>query len=460
MTNSLLPRIVMELACLLCVGCFQRADERDVSTEQDGYARQGRPVSPISNPADRPDDRRPAEYSVARGFANTQPKSARAGRSPKGGKFDWPHWQGPDGNGISRETGLIHEFPADGPKVLWRAKLGAGFSGLSVAGGRVYTQFGENGREKIVCFDADTGRELWKVDSDADFAQGDSLGPRATPCVDGDRAFTVGALGMLSCLEALTGKTVWSFNLYDKFGMRPHDEGLSCSPSIDGQRLIVLAGASAFAFDKANGTVVWRTLDEPMNHSTPTFATLGGRRQLVVLTGGNLVGLDPKSGAELWRHEQPAVNCASPVVGPNDCVFAAASYGFGCQLVKVAAGSATQVYKNDVLAAHHATPVLYKGHLYGFHDREGIFKCVEFASGKEQWISRSPGKGKAIVADGQMILITEEGDLALAVASPERYSETAKARVVEGTCYTAPTLANGKLYVRSDKEMVCIEMKK
>ncbi|MCH7727646.1 MAG: PQQ-like beta-propeller repeat protein, partial [Planctomycetes bacterium] len=373
----------------------------------------------------------------------------------------WPHWRGPNGNGISSETGLLHEFPASGPKILWRKTLGTGFSGLTVSGGRVFTMFGEDGREKIVCFNADTGREIWKIDNDADFDKGRSFGPRSTPCVEGNRVYTVGASGKLHCLEAGSGKTVWSFNIYDKFNMRRffNEEGVCCSPLIDGKKLIVLAGISAFAFDKTNGKLIWQVLKEKTRHSTPTFATIGDRKQLVVLTGSNLVGLDPESGRELWRHPQGGA-CASPVVGPDNQIFTAASYGAGGQLVKIAGGTATQLYKTNTLSTHHATAMLYKGHLYGFHDRPGIFKCVEFATGRERWVSRSPGKGKLIIADGQMIIITEYGALVLAKPSPDGYSETAKSRIIKGTCYTAPTLANGKLYVRSDQEMVCIEMRK
>jgi len=323
----------------------------------------------------------------------------------------------------------------------------------------LFTMFGEDGREKIVCFNANTGREMWKIDNDADFKEGRSFGPRSTPCVDGNHVFAMGASGKLHCLEADSGKTVWSFNIYDKFNMRRffNEEGVSCSPLIDGRKLIVLAGISAFAFDKTNGKVIWQVLKEKMRHSTPTFATFGGQRQLVALTGSNLVGLDPDSGRELWRHPQGGA-CVAPVVGPGNQIFTAASYGAGGQLVKIAGGTATQVYKTNKLSTHHATAMLYKTHLYGFHDRPGIFKCVEFATGKEKWVSRSPGKGKLIIADGQMIIITEYGALVLAKPTPDGYVETSKSRIVKGTCYTAPSLANGKLYVRSDQEMVCIEM--
>jgi outer membrane protein assembly factor BamB len=379
---------------------------------------------------------------------------------PTAGKFDWPHWRGPNGNNHSSEVGLIHTFPESGPKILWRKPLGSGFSGLTVSGGRVFTLFGDSGRENIICFNANTGREIWKIDNDADFKEGRSFGPRSTPCVEGDKVYAVGASGKLHCLEAATGKTVWSFNIYEKYSMRVHFEGLSCSPQIDGKKLIVAAGTAVFAFDKTDGKLIWRALKEKMNHSTPVFATVDDRKQLVVLTGNNLVSLDPASGKELWKYPQRGANCVTPIVGPENQIFTAAAYGFGSQMVKIANGTATQVYKNNTLSTHHATAMLYKGNLYGFHDRPGIFKCVEFATGKEKWSSRSPGKGKLIIADGQMIIITEYGGLVLAKPSPNSYQETAKARVVKGTCYTAPTLANGKLYVRSDKEMVCIDFRK
>lgn len=435
-----------------CSGCAdspavsQPADERPAAqteNERTGIPRNAAPESPTGQTAD------------------DEPSAVEpAGRVTAAGDFDWPRWRGPDGTGMSRETGLIHTFPSNGPRVLWRKTLGTGHSGLTIAGGRVFTLFGNGGREWVACFHANSGREIWKVDSDTDFARGRTFGPRSTPVVDGNRVYAVGASGRVHCLDIAAGKRVWSFNVYDKYGMRPHEEGLSCSPLIDGERLILLAGNSVFAFDKSNGKLVWRSLNEKMNHSTPRFAKLDGRKQLVVLTGSNLVGLDPNSGKELWRHAQRAVNCATPVVGPGQQIFVAAAYGFGSQLVKVSGGTAQQVYKNQTLATHHATALLYGGHLYGFHDRPGLFKCVEFATGKEKWVSRSPGKGKLIIADGQMILITEGGTLVLARPDPAGYRETAQARrLLRGTCYTAPSLAAGKLYVRCDKEMVCIDMK-
>ncbi len=372
---------------------------------------------------------------------------------------DWPRWRGPDGDGTSDETGLIHRFPASGPKVLWRAKLGTGFSGLSVADGRVFSLFGENGREKIICFDALTGKEIWKVDSDADFAQGRSFGPRATPFVDGKLVYTAGGSGKLSCLVAATGKEIWSFNLYSKYHMQAHDEGFSCSPQIDGDKLVVSGGTAVFAFNKSDGKLVWRALEEKMNHSTPRFAKIDSRHQLVVLTAENLVGLDPESGDELWRHPQRAVNCATPAVGPGGKIFIAAAYGFGCQLVEVTGGTPEQVYWNNDLATHHATAMIYDGKLYGFHDRRGTFKCLDFSTGEEEWESEAPGKGKLIIADGQMIIVTEEGRLVLAVPTPDGYTETARAKVLDGISYTAPSLANGKLYIRSNEEMVCIDFK-
>lgn len=391
------------------------------------------------------------------------PRSTADERSPKksGESFDWPCWRGPHADNTSREKNLIRRFPDDGPAVLWRKQLGTGFSGMSISGDRLFTMFGDGDREYAAGFNTQDGSQLWKIDIDKDFAQGRSFGPRATPYVDGDHVYFVGASGRVLCLTAETGKEVWSLNVYDKFEMRRfiHEEGLSPSPLVDGKSLIVQAGISVFAFNKSTGEVIWRSLEERMNHSSPTLAQLDGKRQLIVLTGENLVGLSPPDGSEQWRQPQRGVNCASPVIGPKNRVFTAASYGFGSQLTQVTNGTARQVYKTNTLATHHATAVLHQGHLYGFHDRPGIFKCVEFATGEEKWVSRAAGKGKLIVADDQIILLNESGKLMLAPVSSDGFEPTAEARLLKGTCYTAPSLANGRLYLRSNEEMICISMK-
>ena len=374
----------------------------------------------------------------------------------------WFTFAGPNGNWTSPDTGLISEFPADGPKVLWKTPLGTGFSGLVVGGGRVYTVFGRGGQETVGCFDAKTGKEVWAIDSDADYAQGRSHGPRATPALDGNRLYTVGASGHVMCLDTANGNKAWDFNLHQKFSMEPHNEGLSPSPLIDGSNVIICGGTAAFAFNKANGELVWQALEDKWNHSTPVFATIGGKRQLVALTGHNIVGLDPSDGSELWRAEQRGVNAASPVVGPGGKVFGAASYGFGCQLVQVSGGSATRVYKRNVLSTHHATALLHNGYLYGFHDRPGRFKCIKFDTGEEQWEAgpRDMQKGKMVMADGKFFILAESGGLYIAPVSSQGFQSTAYARgVLSGQSFTAPTLVDGILYIRTDKEMAAVDLR-
>ena len=371
----------------------------------------------------------------------------------------WTSWRGPSADGTSGETGLASTFPDSGPSELWRVPLGSGFSGLTVRGDRLFTLYGDGSREYVACFNAETGEELWKFDSDPDFSEGRSFGPRATPCLDGEHLYAVGASGRIICLKARDGTEVWSMNLYEKFGMRRHDEGLSPSPQVDGAQLIVAGGNSIFALEKNSGEVIWRALEEKINHSTPRMAQLAGKRQLLALTTQNLVSLDPGDGAENWRIEQRGVNCATPVVA-GDQVFTAAAYGFGCQLVRVSGAGAKQVYKNNALACHHATPVFHEGHLYGFHDRIGILRCIKLETGEEIWETRGPGKGKMILADGQMIILSENGTLALAPASAQGYAPTAIAqKLLSGISYTAPTLVDGKLFLRSNEEMVCIKLK-
>lgn len=411
--------------------------------------------------------RRGPEF-VAQGTSSKKPaksKSKRPSKTKPGSKssassFDWPCFRGPHGNGTSDETGLLHTFSQSGPKVVWKAKLGTGFSGVSIAGGRAFTLYGLDGRERIVCFDALSGEEQWNVDSDADFAEGRCYGPRSTPCVDGDRVYAVGASGRILCLSAAKGEEIWSFNVYKKFKMRSHEEGLSPSPLVLENRLIIYAGRSVFALDKSTGEVIWQALDEPMNHASPTIVQIEGGDQLLVLSQSNLIAISPRDGHELWRHENQAVNIATPIADGENQIFTGAAYGFGSQLVRVKGSQAQQVYKNEALASHTCTPILYQGKLYGCHDRIGTLRCVDMQTGKQIWESRTPGKSNFILAEGQLIMLTEAGELVLAPASPDGFEATASAQVVEGISYTQPSLAHGKLYVRSDQELACIEMKK
>lgn len=327
--------------------------------------------------------------------------------------------------------------------------------------------FGKNGREKVVCFDADSGQKLWEVDSDANLQNKRGNGPRATPAVLGERVFTIGALGSIMCLDVKTGKKIWSLHLNNDLGIRISREGLSPSPLIHRDKLFVMAGppvGSILALDKDTGKIVWKALNERINHSSPIIVAMGGARHLVALTASNVVGLSLHEGRELWRRPMKAVNIATPIWCDGGGLFLSAAYGYGCQFIKLSmAGDRIypeQVYKKSVLATHHATAVYYKGYLYGSHDRRGPFKCIKAPTGEEMWSSTTPGKGKAIITDCQLIVLNEAGYLFLAPATPDGFSPTSRARLLRGPCYTAPTLANGKLYARNPGELLCLNFRK
>jgi len=221
--------------------------------------------------------------------------------------------------------------------------------------------------------------------------------------------------------------------------------------------------AAVVAFDKKTGKVLWRSLDDKINHSSPAVVAIGGSRHLAILTAQHAIGLSLTDGQELWRYPMRAVNIATPVWGPGNQLFLSAAYGYGCQLLKLSPDgggvSVERVYKNSVLATHHATGVLFEGHLYGFHDRRGSLKCVKFETGEEVWSTRETGKCKLIVADGQLIIVNESGYLYLAPASPDGFRYSAMARLTRARCMTAPSLADGRLYVRSDRELLCLKFK-
>ncbi|MDE0299761.1 MAG: PQQ-like beta-propeller repeat protein [Candidatus Poribacteria bacterium] len=389
------------------------------------------------------------------------------------GATDWPQWRGPDKDGISRETGLLKEWPDGGPQVIWRVPLGEGFSGMSVVGGRVYTMFSEGDDEFVVCLDASNGEEIWRFRSDSNYQESmGGNGPRATPTIDGELLFTVTAQGKLYALNTANGAKVWSHDLQAEFGSKMPRWGVCTSPLVEGDLLLVEVGGkegkSIVAFDKTNGLVVWSSHTDILGYSSPIAVTIGGIRQLIVFTGTQLVSVSPENGKLYWTYPwqtQYDVNAATPVFIPPDKIFISSGYGKGAAVVQIrvmdltessADIRAVEIWKNTDMKNHFATSVLHGDHLYGFDN--AILKCIDANSGVEKWKTRGYGKGTLMLADDHLIILSDRGKLGLAEATPSAYTEVASAEVLSGLCWTVPTLANGRLYARNEKEMVCLEV--
>lgn len=381
-------------------------------------------------------------------------------------KAEWTQWRGPNRDGISPETGFLKNWPQEGPKVLWHIPFGDGYSGISIAQGKVYTMFAEGNDEFVVCLDASNGEEVWRFRSGAKFTEQRGDGPRSMPTVHGDSVFALGAEGKLYALNAHNGEQLWTHNFVKEFGSKIPTWGFSSSPLIEGNLVLVEAGGkdgkSIVAFDKKSGDVVWTTHTDAVGYSSPISIDFGGVRQTIFLTSKTLLSVAPENGQIYWKYPWPeGINIATPIFIPDDKIFISASYDKGAVLLKMIAGEdgigIEEVWKSRVMKNHFNSSVLQGDYLYGFDN--AILTCIEVDTGEEQWRHRGFGKGSLLLADGHLIILGEGGKLALVEVSPNEYREKARFQLFDDKCWTVPTLAGGRLYLRNQKEMVCLDLR-
>jgi outer membrane protein assembly factor BamB len=376
---------------------------------------------------------------------------------------DWPQFRGPDRNGVSSETGLRKQWPDGGPKVAWRIDLGGGFSGISVAAGRLYTMFSGDGEEFAICLDAATGREVWRFRTDANFKDMHGSGPRSTPTVDDEVVYVLSAKGKLHALGAGDGKPVWTRDLVSELGAETPRWGYATSPLVEGKLLLLDVGgrgeSSLVAFDKASGKVVWRSQSDKAGYSSPIAVTIADRRQIVFFTGTTVVAVSPENGSLLWKQPWKTsydVNAAMPVFIPPDRIFVSSGYDVGAAVYRVTATGVEEVWRNREMKNKFSSSVLHGGHLYGFDEK--TLKCIDAATGQARWRARDFGHGTLIYADGHLLVLGDDGALALVEATAEGYHERARARIFEGKSWTVPTLAGGRLYLRDQEQLLSLDM--
>ena len=381
---------------------------------------------------------------------------------------DWPQWRGPLQDGISRETGLLDTWPAEGLPELWRVPLGAGYSGISVADGKVYTLCGIDGVEQVACLSAETGGNVWNVRLAKDYENNFGGGPRGAPTIDNGKVYALGATGAMVCLNAGNGETIWALDLVKEHGAVIPEWGISGSPVIDGEKLFVIAGGpnghSILALNKETGKSIWTSLDDMASYSTPLLIEVDGMKQVVCLLAKHCVAVSPEDGRELWRipwETNYDINAATPIFHDNK-LFLASGYDTGSGLFALSAqdGKAVieEVWLSKRMKNQFSTSVLIDGYLYGFHNK--VMQCMEFDTGEIMWSERGFNHGSILPADGKLIILGEKSQLALAEISPEAYKEISRAELITGKTWTIPTIANGKMYVRNEKEIVCVDLKK
>lgn len=382
---------------------------------------------------------------------------------------DWPQWRGPKRDGISAERGLLKDWPSAGPPLLWRVNgAGSGYSSFSAAKGQLYTLGARGGTEYLMAYDAASGKKVWEIPHGRRFSNDQGDGPRSTPTVDGDRLYTFGASGDLSVVDAATGKVFWKMNLLEKFGGSNIRWGLSESPLVLPDRILVSPGgrgAAIVALSKTDGAVIWKSLGDEPGYSSAVLHEASGIREAVYFTGERALGVDVDTGKLLWSYNQVAnqtANIATPIVRSN-FVFLSSGYGTGAALLELtpAAGKVTarQVYFTRDMRNHHATSVLVGDYLYGFSD--AILTAMKFDSGQVAWRDRSVGKGSVVFADDRLYLYSEQGVVGLAEANPSGYREHGRFQIRSGSAptWSHPIVSNGRLFIRDQDNVYAFDVK-
>jgi outer membrane protein assembly factor BamB len=389
------------------------------------------------------------------------------------GAADWPQFLGPTRDGISSETNLTLLWPKDGPKVLWRTKVGQGWSGPVVSSNRavIFHRVGE--QELVEALNATTGTRLWRAEYPSTYRDdfGFENGPRATPAIDGNHVFTFGANGILNGWDFASGTNLWRIDTRKQFDSDKGFFGIACSPLVEGNAVILNIGgkgAGVVAFDKATGKVLWKATDEDASYSSPVAATIRGQRHVFVFARNGLVALDSKAGKVLWNFPwrpriEASVSAATPLV-IDDQIFISASYNAGAALLRFNETKPKVIWSgDDILSNHYATSVYHNGFLYGFDGRQEQrchLRCVELKTGKVRWSEDHFGSGSLTAAGDKLLILTERGELILALASPEKFSPVERAQIIGSDVRAHPALANGLFYARDKTALVCVDLRK
>lgn len=389
---------------------------------------------------------------------------------------DWPQFLGPNRNGVSSETGLIDQWPAGGLKEVWRVKGGVGMAGLAIQGGRAITLTQSDGQQWLVSYDAKSGKPQWKTALAPEYKDRQGDGPRATPTIAGEQVFALTGDGVLAAVNTDDGKIRWSHNVVKQLSGKVADYGMASSPLVVGDLVIVTAGAPkacVAAYRATSGERAWTAGDDATGYSSPVVLEVGGRQQLVVFTGSSALGIEPRNGRVLWRYPYETdydCNIATPVaIGGN--VLISSGENHGSVLLKLVPASdkfeVEEVWKSEgprsALRSEWQTPILLDGKLYGLDNIGSAgpvthLTCLDATTGKPLWQQPRFGKSNGIAADGKLIFSTMAGELVLVRATPKAFEEIGRQAVL-GPTRQAPALAEGLVYLRDDKEIICLDLR-
>jgi len=391
---------------------------------------------------------------------------------------DWPQFRGPNHDGTSAEKGWLEKWPEGGPKILWKANMGQGFSGIAIVGGRLFTmghiqpKKGGNEEEEVDqvwCLDAATGEKIWKHSYPC--AEGSYWGPYVTPAVDSGLVISLSQFGQIHCFEASSGKVLWHKNLVDDLGGKKPYYGFACSPVVLGDVAVFEAGgkeASLVAVDKRTGQLAWRYGKGGAGYSSPVSCKVDGKWCVVALTPAAVFAVDAASGQEVWRHPwkaSPQSSATAPLVCAQHVFVSASETKKTGLLLRVADGKTSVVWENQEMLNYFNASVFHNGHLYGIHSLDHIpknssLRCVELLTAKVKWEKPGVGLGGLILADQRLLIQTDKGELVVAEATPEAYKEVGRAKILDRNCWAAPVLCEGRIYCRNHRgDIVCLVLR-
>ncbi|MBI3209485.1 MAG: PQQ-like beta-propeller repeat protein [Candidatus Solibacter usitatus] len=394
------------------------------------------------------------------------PKTVAPAEKPKPAAVaaEWPGFRGPKRDSVVPGVVIATSWSQTPPVEVWRKPVGPGWSSFAVQGGLIYTQEQRGEEELVTAYQTLSGNLVWRhADTVRFFESNAGAGPRATPALANGRVFSLGATGILNVLDAATGERSWSRNTTADTKRRIPDWGFSASPIVTQDLVIVYAGRLA-AYEAATGKLMWTGESVGGSYSSPHLATIGGVEQLLIVTPGGIAGLDPATGVRMWSHEWKGLPIIQPTLIPGGGILISASATDGTRRIDPARGpngwTIDTRWTSLALKPYFNDTVIHKGYAYGFDAR--ILTCIDLNDGKRVWKGGRYGNGQMLLLSDQdlLLILSEDGELALVRASPSGFTEIAKVAALEGKTWNHPVLAAGLLLVRNDREMAAFRLPK
>jgi outer membrane protein assembly factor BamB len=409
------------------------------------------PPPPAAAPAASP--------AAAASTAAPEPAAAPAVVPPA----EWPGFRGPGRDGTVRGTRVATDWSATPPVALWRRAVGPGWSSFAVAGNRVYTQEQRGDDEVVACYDAATGAPVWQHRDTARFWESNGgAGPRGTPTLSGGRVYALGATGIVNALDAATGARAWSRNAAADTGATTPGWGFSGSPIVVDDLVVVAVSGALAAYDRATGSLRWKRPPQGEGYSSPQLVTLGGVRQVAFVSGDGITGVALADGAELWSNAWKGYPVVQPAMTADGDLLFNVKEDLGLRRLAVSRGAsgwtATERWTTRGLKPYFNDFVVHDGHAYGFDGN--ILSCIDLADGARKWKGGRYGNGQLVLLADQdaLLVLSEEGELALVSATPDKFTELARAPGLDGKTWNHPVVVGDRLLVRNSAEMAAFRL--